>query len=136
MFKLRNVALVCFFSGFAAVAQAQSLAKGISVAFPSGGGATFGYVHFMDADNSRRLNTGLSFTKNEGTSATMGLSVDAGYRTYVASGDKVKAFCQPGIFLAKSEGGAGELMDKITLAVTYGIGGEYWLSNNFTLGAS
>jgi hypothetical protein len=111
--------------------------RGLQVAGITGGAssATIGFAQFVDENKSWRADVGLRFTKPDGADSQFAFSLDVGYRTYVAEAGSVKAFTQPGGFLAK-EATAADLMDELTLAVQYLVGAEYFVNPNFSLGAS
>ncbi len=110
--------------------------RGVTVSGVMAGDSTgtIGFAQFMDQDNSLRADVGLRWAKPDGGDASFGFSIDAGYRTYVATAGSVKAFTQPGIFLAKAAS-AADTADELTLAGTYSVGGEYFISPNFSTGA-
>jgi hypothetical protein len=98
--------------------------------------ATIGYVHFTQNPNvSYRFDAGINFTKPGEGDNQFSFSADFGYRTYVAQSGSIKAFTQPGFFLAKASTPA-DLADELTVAVQYLVGAEYFVNPNFSLGAS
>ena len=133
------MAAVIGFSGAMAHAQTTtqgSMApkrKGISFALPSGGGATVGGSLELESKNELRLDLGLDMSKPSGGDMTFGFSIDAGLRSYISEAANVKIYAQPGLFLAKAAG--TPFMDALTIAPTFGLGGEYAVSKNFTFGA-
>jgi|GEM_PF-5898023 len=145
MKKLISHALVAVaLVGVSAQAQEASWVKGentrgvqVSGVAAGASAATIGYAHFVDANTSYRIDAGLNFTKPAGDGADnqFSFSIDFGYRTYVATAGSVKAFTQPGVFLAKSTS-AADTADELAIALQYLIGAEYFVNPNFSLGAS
>lgn len=110
--------------------------KGINVGiFPSGGLPTLGGSYGLKDNASLRLDFGLDINKpGQGQDVLWGFSIEAGYRLYLDKFGRFSPFVQPGIFFAKAaqNGDFGKLM---AIQVNGGVGGEFFITNNFSASA-
>ncbi|HVH43967.1 MAG TPA: hypothetical protein VM925_16560 [Labilithrix sp.] len=110
--------------------------KGINVGlFPSGGLPTVGGAYFLKDDASLRLDLGLDINKpGSGRDVLWGFSVEGGYRMYLDKFGRFSPFIQPGLFFSKAaaNGNFGRLM---AIQANFGVGGEFFITNNFSVSA-
>jgi hypothetical protein len=118
---------------------------GINVGvFPSGGLPTIGGAYFLDDMSALRLDLGLDFHKQPGGVDPLGqptdgdfnwgFSIEAGYRKYLLKAGRLYPFVQPGLFLAKAAQ-PGDFGQAFALQVNGGIGGEFFITDNFSASA-
>lgn len=106
--------------------------KGLSFGIPSGGGTTVGFAYLLSNDAALRLDVGLDIPlKQTVGSAGFGFSVDAGYRMYMWRIGNLSPFVQPGLFMAKPA--ADSSFNQFALALTGGVGAEYFFWNEFSI---
>jgi hypothetical protein len=134
MKTLKSLATLVVLASASAQAAPLENFNGLSFALPNGGGATIGIVKKKEDNKELRLNLSFDLSKaGENIDTTFGFSVEAGLRKYLIEAGKVKMYHQPGFFIAKAS--AGEFTQALALGVVYDIGGEYWVSPNFSFGA-
>jgi hypothetical protein len=110
--------------------------KGINVGvFPSGGLPTLGGAYFIKDDAALRLDLGLDLNKpGAGQKLLWGFSIEGGYRMYLDKFGRFAPFIQPGLFLAKSAGN-GSFGSLLAVQANFGLGGEFWITDNFSASA-
>lgn len=110
--------------------------KGINVGiFPSGGLPTVGGAYFLDDSASLRLDLGLDLNKpGPGQDVLFGFSVEGGYRMYIVKSGRLAPFIQPGLFFAKNAA-RGDFAKNMVLQANFGIGGEFFVTDNLSVGA-
>jgi hypothetical protein len=110
--------------------------KGINVGlFPSGGLPTLGGAYFLDDKTSLRLDLGLDVNKpGKGQDLLWGFSVEGGYRMYIDKFGRFSPFLQPGLFFSKAAA-AGSFGKNMAIQANFGIGGEFFITNNFSASA-
>lgn len=134
MKKLNLLALAGAMAASSAQAGRLDSFNGFSFGLPNGGGATIGIVKKQADNQELRLNASLDLSKaGENIDTTFGFSVEAGFRKYLIEAGKVKMYHQPGVFLAKAT--VGEFTEALALGAAYDVGGEFWVSPNFSFGA-
>ncbi|MFO0674894.1 MAG: hypothetical protein U0169_00020 [Polyangiaceae bacterium] len=103
--------------------------KGISFGVPSGGGPTIGASYNLSDTASIRLDFGLDV--QFAPAARFGMSVEAGYRMYIAKLGNLSPFIQPGVFLAKPA--ADTNFKNVSFALSGGVGAEYYFAQQFSI---
>lgn len=114
-------------------AHATDLIDGVSFVIPTGGGGTVGVVKQKGDGKELRLDLGLNLSKPAGGSTVFGLSGEVGFRKYFAEAGKVKAYHQPGGFVAI--GDFADFAQQLSIGVSYAVGAEFMVTPNFSFGA-
>jgi hypothetical protein len=142
--SIRSFALVGLmtlaFSGAASAATTMgsdvnvtaSGTKGISFAFPNGGGGVVSGSYFLSNNSALRIDLGLDLKKTDPADMTFGMSVEMGYRMYCAKAGNLTAFWQPSLFFSRPSVTSGV----VTVGPSFTVGAEYWFSNNLSFGVN
>jgi hypothetical protein len=109
---------------------------GLQFAFPSGGAPTLGLTYFLNDKAAVNVNFGLllaSIAPGGGADRANsgGFSLEAQYRMYTRKGS-VATYLAPGIFFSKDPG--IDFGDALGAALTFGLGAEFFLWDQFSLG--
>ena len=105
--------------------------KGLSFGLPAGGGPTAGLTYFLDSKSAIRADVGLNIPVQPDFG--FNLSVEGGYRMYMPNAGRLYPFLQPGAFIRSDAGKDFFDTAALTIALTGGIGAEYFFTERFSV---